>query len=213
MEELARYQALPVDQLRDKVMDELVRQYSLERVDLEDFERRTELVARAQTRGELLVQVADLPPLPAEGAPRPPAPAAGGFREAARGPRAISPSGWSVDPEGGKPSGFDIAIFGGSDYKGPWRAPRQLTSLCVFGGSKVDLRKAIVPADGVTITCACIFGGVDIIVPSDMRVAVHGIGIFGGFDHPHNEPDDPGAPTINIDGIALFGGVSVKVRD
>jgi hypothetical protein len=38
------------------------------------------------------------------------------------------------------------------------------------------------------------------------------MGIFGGFDRPNNEIDDPMAPTVVIEGIALFGGVDVKIK-
>jgi len=204
MNELARFETVPVDELRDQVMDVLVKQYSLERVSLDEFERRTDLVAKAETRGELVAQIRDLPDLPEEG------------REA-RQPRAGSDSSpsaasWRVSSGNPRPSDFSIAIFSGSDYKGVWQAPRSLTSLCIFGGSSIDLRKAVVPRDGVTISCLCLFGGVDVIVPPGMRVLVRGMGIFGGFDRTSNEVDDPYAPTIVVEGLALFGGVSVKVR-
>jgi hypothetical protein len=205
MNDVARYGALPVEELRDKVMDELVRQFSLERVDLDDFERRTDLVSKASTRGELLAQVADLPSLPAEAPPR---------QAPGRASRAYPGQGrWSVDPDGARASDIALAIFGGSDYKGVWRAPRQLSAICVFGGSKIDLREAIVPSEGLTISCLCLFGGVDVVVPPGMRVHVRGMGIFGGFDRTSNEPEDRSAPTVVVDGIALFGGVSVKVRE
>ena len=71
----------------------------------------------------------------------------------------------------------------------------------------------MVPAEGVSINCLCIFGGVDIIVPPGMRLHVRGMGIFGGFDRSENQVDDPTAPTIVVEGIALFGGVSVRIRD
>jgi hypothetical protein len=200
MRDLARYESGPVEALRDRVMDDLVKQYSLERVDLDEFERRTELVSKAATRGELIAQVADLPDLPAEGEKRPEAraPAAG--------------SAWRVNARDPRPSDFAVAIFGGSDYRGVWQAPRALTTLCVFGGSSIDFRKAVVPPEGVTISCLCLFGGVDVIVPPGMRVHVRGIGIFGGFDRTSNEVEDPEAPTIVVEGLALFGGVSVRVR-
>ena len=205
MNDIANYEGLPVAELRDRVMDDLVRQYSLERVSLDEFERRTELVSAATSRGEVLAQVADLPPLPEERPSRPAAPSR---------PRAAAGRGrWRVDPEGSRPSDLSLAIFGGSDYKGVWRAPRQLVSICVFGGSKIDLREAIVPPDGVSISTVCLFGGLDVIVPPGMRVATRGAGIFGGFDRTNSEPDDRDAPTVAIDGIALFGGVSVKVRE
>ena len=93
-----------------------------------------------------------------------------------------------------------------------WQAPRNLTTLCVFGGCNIDFRKAVVPEEGVAISCLCLFGGVDIVVPPGMRVRVRGVGIFGGFDRTANEVDDPYAPTIVVEGLALFGGVSVRVR-
>jgi hypothetical protein len=199
MNDLAQYETIPIEKLRDRVMDDLVKHYSLESVGLEEFERRTELVSKASNRSELIAQVADLPELPAE------------RREA----RASTPSGsatWRVSSANARLNDYAVAIFSGSDFKGVWQAPRNLTALCVFGGSNIDFRKAVVPEEGVTISCLCLFGGVDIVVPPGMRVRVRGIGIFGGFDRTANEVDDPRAPTIVVEGLALFGGVSVRVR-
>jgi hypothetical protein len=208
MNELSRYESVPMEKLRDQVMDDLVRQYSLERVDLNEFERRTDLVSKAATREELVAQVADLPELPAEGRVDREA-----QREAQLGTRAPADgAGWRLNARNPRPSDFAVAIFSGSDYRGVWQAPRALTTLCVFGGSSIDFRKAVVPPEGVTISCLCLFGGVDVIVPPGMRVHVRGVGIFGGFDRTNNEVDDPDAPTIVVEGLALFGGVSVRIR-
>jgi hypothetical protein len=193
-------------------MDNLVRQYSNERIDLDEFERRTELVSKAATRGELFAQVSDLPDLP-DPSDRSELPdrADEGQERREAGPAAGS-AAWSINSHKARPNDFSVAIFGGSDIKGVWQAPRNLNTLCVFGGSSIDLRRAMVPEDGVTISCLCVFGGVDIIVPPGMRVRVRGMGIFGGFDRTDNEVDDPTAPTIVVEGLALFGGVSVRVR-
>jgi hypothetical protein len=200
MNELAQYESVPLEKLRDRVMDDLVKHYSQERVSLEEFERRSELVSKAVTRGELVAQIADLPAIPPGGGER------------ARAPAARDQASWRVDSSGSRPSEVSVAIFGGSDLKGVWRAPRRLTSLSVFGGTNIDLRKAIVPEEGITISCICAFGGADIIVPPGMRVLTRGMGIFGGFDRTNNEVDDPYAPTIVVEGIAVFGGVSVRVK-
>jgi hypothetical protein len=199
MNDSARYESLPIEKLRDRVMDDLVRQYSLERVDLPEFERRSGLVSKAATRDELVAQVSDLPDLP-------------GGRRAERPSAPPGSAGWRIGSENARPSDYAVAIFSGSDFKGVWQAPRSLTALCVFGGSSIDFRRAIVPEEGVAISCLCLFGGVDIIVPPGMRVRVRGVGIFGGFDRTENEVDDPNAPTIVVEGLALFGGVSVRVR-
>ena len=190
MNDMARYEGVPTEELRDSVMDDLVKHYSLERLSLEEFERRTEIVSKAKTRGELLTQVADLP----EAGDRAPRPA------------------YRSDAAAARESEVSVAIFGGSDFRGVWRAPRRLTTLCVFGGTNIDLRKAIIPEDGITISCICAFGGADIVVPPGMRVVARGIGIFGGFDRTNNEIDDPRAPTVFVEGIAVFGGVSVRVK-
>ena len=203
MNDVSRYDSQPIEKLRDRVMDDLVKHYSLERLSLEEFERRTDLVAKAQARSEILDQVSDLPPIAPE-EPR---------QNAARpayqpGPAARCCSGSA----GVRQSDVSVAIFGGSDFRGVWRAPRRLTSLCVFGGSSIDLRKAIVPEEGLNISCICVFGGVDIVVPPGWRLMVRGMGIFGGFDRTNNEVDDPYAPTVVVEGIAVFGGVSVRIK-
>jgi hypothetical protein len=200
MNEVTSYASVPIEKLRDKVMEELVKQYSLERVDLNEFERRTSIVTNATTKDELIAQIADLPDLPEE-------------RREARMPSAKRPGTWRVSSENTRPSDFSVAIFSGSDFKGVWKAPRSLTSLCIFGGSSIDFRKAVVPENGVTISCLCLFGGIDVIVPPGMRVQTRGVGVFGGFDRASNEIDDPYAPTIVVEGLALFGGVSVKIRE
>jgi hypothetical protein len=200
--DLAYYESVPAEKLRDRVMDDLVKHYALERFDLEEFEARTDRVSKAATRSELIAQIADLPPL--EGEER---------SERLHGPAAdrAATSGCSTysDP---KESDFAIAIFGGSDLRGAWRAPRKLSSLCLFGGINIDLRKASIPEGGLAISCACAFGGIDIVVPPGVRLEVRGFGVFGSFDRPHNYVDDPRAPTVVVEGLALFGGVSIKVK-
>jgi hypothetical protein len=198
---VALYDSVPTEQLRERIIDDLVKHYSLESIDLTEFERRTEQASKAASRGELIAQIADLPSIPDERA-----------RGSAPRPRADQ-GGWSVAEKAARQNDFAVAIFGGSDFRGVWRAPRRLSALAVFGGSTIDLRKAIVPAEGMTISCVCAFGGVDVIAPRGLRVQTRGMGIFGGFDRADNEPDDPYAPTIVIEGIAVFGGVSVKIRD
>jgi hypothetical protein len=159
----------------------------------------------AQTKAALIAVVADLPALGgAETLP-------GAAPAKNKGPRPGEQ--WQVSSERVQAEGSAICVFGATDRKGVWRAPRTLDTICVFGGANLDFRKAIVPPEGVTLNCVALFGGVDIIVPPGMRVEVSGMGIMGGFDHTHNEIDDPDAPLIRVEGIAIFGGVSVRVKD
>jgi hypothetical protein len=200
MNDLSHYESMPTEELRDRAMDDLVKHYSLERISLEEFERRSDRISKAGSRGELLAQLADLPPIEAERQPR-------------GSPRGAAATGRYPLYSGARENDFSVAIFGGSDFRGVWRAPKRLSALCLFGGTNIDLRKALIPEEGMSISCACAFGGIDIVVPPGMRLMVRGMGIFGGFDRPRCcEEGNPDAPTVVVEGIALFGGVSVKVR-
>ena len=59
-----------------------------------------------------------------------------------------------------------------------------------------------------------ICGGVEIIVPPGLNVESHGVALLGGFDHVADSvhSPDPHAPTLRITGVALMGGVDVRVR-
>lgn len=128
-----------------------------------------------------------------------------------RAPVAASPAGWKVATETPSDHQAAVAIFGGAERKGVWRAPRHLETFCLFGGAEIDLRKAVVPREGMVIGAFAVFGGVDIIIPPDMRVEVSGMGIFGGFDHKQTDAPES-APLIRIEGLCVFGGASIKIK-
>ena len=92
--------------------------------------------------------------------------------------------------------------FNGENFKGA-----DLTA--VFGGVKCDLRNAIIDSD-VVINASSIFGGIDIYVPSNVKVKVKSNSIFGGVSNKaYNQPEE-NSKTIYINGKALFGGVEIK---
>jgi hypothetical protein len=102
-----------------------------------------------------------------------------------------------------------IAIFGGASRHGRWRVRKNIQSLTLFGGTDLDLRDAIFEAPVVEISGFWCFGGLDIKVPEGIEVRDQTAGIFGGTDiHDVGDPA-PGAPTLVIKGVSLFGGVSV----
>lgn len=103
-----------------------------------------------------------------------------------------------------------VAIFGGVTRRGKWRIRRNSQALAVFGGVDLDLREAIFEHPVVEISGFWCFGGLDIKVPAGMEVRDQVAGIFGGSDVGDLGEPLPGAPTLVIKGLALFGGVSVK---
>jgi Domain of unknown function (DUF1707) len=102
-----------------------------------------------------------------------------------------------------------IAIFGGVTRKGRWRVRKNIQSLTLFGGTDLDLRDAIFEAPMVEISGFWCFGGLDIKVPEGIEVRDQTAGIFGGTDVRDIGDPAPGAPTLVIKGVSLFGGVSV----
>jgi hypothetical protein len=102
-----------------------------------------------------------------------------------------------------------IAIFGGATRTGKWRVRKNIQALALFGGIDLDLRDAIFEAPVVEISGFWCFGGLDIKVPEGIEVRDQTAGIFGGTDVSNIGDPAPGAPTLVIKGLSLFGGVSV----
>ena len=92
---------------------------------------------------------------------------------------------------------FNEEIFTGAD----------LTA--VFGGIKCDLRNAIIESD-IVINASSTFGGIEIYVPSNVKIKIKAVPIFGGVDNKANTKTDENSHTIYINSTALFGGVEIK---
>lgn len=105
-----------------------------------------------------------------------------------------------------------VAFLGGADRRGSWSVPGRLRVTAVMGGVELDFRRAELTAAVTEIRCFALMGGVDIIVPSDLRVECHGTGIMGGFSSTGNPGTGSDGPVLRVTGVALMGGVSVRVR-
>jgi hypothetical protein len=105
-----------------------------------------------------------------------------------------------------------IAIFGGVTRTGRWRVRKKIQAFALFGGMDLDLRDAVFEAPVVEIAGFWCFGGLDMKVPEGIEVRDQTAGIFGGTDVRDIGDPVPGAPTLVIKGVALFGGVSVRGR-
>ena len=92
---------------------------------------------------------------------------------------------------------FDKELFTGAD----------LTA--VFGGVGCDLRNAIIESD-VVINASSIFGGIDILAPSNVKVKTKSTSIFGGVENKSNTNGEENTHTIYVNGTAIFGGVEIK---
>lgn len=99
----------------------------------------------------------------------------------------------------GKEIRLDNEIFHGGDLG------------AVFGGVDLDLRNAIITED-VTINVNAIFGGIDLYVPSNVKVVANDpTTLFGGIDIASSFRGNPGdiAPTVYLKGSCIFGGIDI----
>ena len=100
-----------------------------------------------------------------------------------------------------------VAIFDGIDLKSRATAFRGGSMLAWFGGIAVDLREAALAPDGAALTVHALCGGVAIRVPDGWHVESSAKAFAGGVETRGAADED--APTLTVDGYALFGGIAV----
>jgi hypothetical protein len=58
----------------------------------------------------------------------------------------------------------------------------------------------------------CLFGGIDIFVPENVKVVSKAFCIFGGIDNKAPSTDYIDAPKIYVEGLVLFGALDIKLK-
>ncbi len=102
-----------------------------------------------------------------------------------------------------------VATFSGQDINFNDEKFTGAEASAIFGGVKLDLRKAIIEQDTVINVCA-IFGGVDILVPDNINIKTNSTSIFGGISDKRKNKDKKEAHTIYINATCVFGGTDIK---
>ncbi|MEP6729140.1 MAG: DUF1707 domain-containing protein [bacterium] len=179
---------------RERVAQTLCLHFAADNLDMEELDARLSHVYIARAPAELQSLLSDLPMLDSD--------------KLDPGTALLAPS--AVVP----PRGVIMAFMGGVARKGRWLIPRQLKVWAMMGGAELDLREGKF-APGVTeIDVTVLMGGVEITVPNGVRVEVMGAAFMGGFeaDAGDSEALDPSQPVLRVTGLAIMGGVEVKVR-
>ena len=101
------------------------------------------------------------------------------------------------------------ATFAGQDVKFDGEKFTGADLTAVFGEVKCDLRNAIIESD-VVINASSTFGGIEIYVPSNVKIKIKSMPIFGGVENKANTKVDENSHTIYINSTAIFGGVEIK---
>jgi hypothetical protein len=192
----------PLNHTRQLAIDALCEHFANDALTVEEFESRVDVAHRATSLEELRALLTDLPtsnlPVAPDSAPKP------AVRE-----------GFTVAPRAhAKENGYAIAVMGGTRRRGRWSPARITHAITIMGGAELDFREALLPPGVTEVKVYTVMGGVEIIVPPELTVESHGIGIMGGFEHTGEEyrDYDPEAPVLRISGVAIMGGVDIKVR-
>lgn len=78
-----------------------------------------------------------------------------------------------------------------------------------FGALKLDIRNADI-VDNCVVNTSATFGGVEILVPQNVRVIAKSNSVFGGTSDKSNKSLPADAKTIYINSTNLFGGTDIK---
>ena len=178
-------------------MQDLAEHFAQDRLTLPEYERRVELAYRAPSADALSDLIRDLTPLP----------------PARMAPEAVArQAGATVAPRGSRTKNF-LALMSGIVRRGTWTVPARIRAFACMGGIGLDLREATLTAPVTDIYVFAMMGGVEIIVPPDVRLESDGFAIMGGFEDQLTEPasTDPNVPLVRVHGIAIMGGVEARV--
>ena len=103
------------------------------------------------------------------------------------------------------------AVFSGRDIRVDNSRFNGADLSALFGGIDLNLKNAVIQRN-VTVEVKAVFGGIDILMPSNVRVVVDVTPILGSVENGTRTPlgADENTPTVFIRGTCLFGGVEVK---
>lgn len=214
---------------RERVLAELSEATARGQLDLGEFDERSAVAWAARSHGELAALLEDI-------VADPMAVILGPSRRGSRSPAKRGVDGGTgvvkVDEQGDllpdatagvarvtgeTGSGWSVAVMSGVEKNGEWACGSQHRVVTVMGGGLLDLRDAFFEARETVITVTAVMGGVEILVPEDVRVVEHGFGLMGGFGSARSKaarlrnadlPAD--APVVRVQGLAVMGGVEVK---
>ena len=170
---------------RDQAVERLKNAFAESELEVEELERRLELVESAESIAGVELAVKDLP--------------------------AVSPVQTTALATVSRPDSV-FAMMSGATRSGPFAVPPVLSATAVWGGIKLDFSEADFSGGAHELNCRAIMGGIEILVPAHVRVECTGAALMGSFVNRAVVPESADAPVLRIHGFAVWGGVSVANR-
>ena len=101
------------------------------------------------------------------------------------------------------------SIFAGQNIRFDGEVFEGAELTAVLGGIECDLTKSIIEKD-IVINATAVFGGIDIIAPSNVRIKVKSSSFLGGVSDKKIRNQEENAKTIYVNATCVFGGVDIK---
>lgn len=109
----------------------------------------------------------------------------------------------------------DVAIFSGTKKRINSSSFKGGRMTAIFGGSEVNLTRSRLAPGRNYLNVFFMFGGSEIIVPSDWNVVLEAVPIFGGFSDERYvtqqmQSEEGSDSVLIIKGLVIFGGAEIK---
>ncbi len=186
----------PIEVFRTEVIDQLIMNYSHNKLSYEAFERRLDSAMECKTNKELAELAHDLP-LKVDKA----------YAESKE-----QDLGVNFVPGETEKHDTIVNIFSGSTRSGAWKVAKEINCFSLFSGSDIDFTEAQFTHPVVKVKIFSLFSGDDILVPHNVNVITKVFCVFAGIDNLAPNKSSANAPTIIIEGIAIFSGLDIKIK-
>jgi len=181
---------------REVVIDALSTHFASDALDMDEFEQRLDLAHRATSVAELDALLSDLQPAADE----------------ASGQSLIQPTAARHAPVRTRVRKRVLSVLGSVQRKGTWRVPERLRVFSVMGAVELDFREAQLGPGITEVSVTTVMGAVSIVVPPQLRVECHGVGLLGHFESMETGAGemDLDAPLLRIVGVAVMGALEIS---
>jgi uncharacterized protein DUF1707 len=186
----------PIETVREEIIDQLIMNYSHGELSYQAFERRLDQAMESKSNKALNELVEDLP-LSVDKS----------YVDSKKQEMGINFTAGTTEE-----LDYVINIFSGSDRGGAWKVAKEIRSISIFSGSDLDFTDAQFTQPIVRLKMFSLFSGDNIYVPENINIVTKAFCIFGAIDNKAPSSADRNAPTIIIEGFALFSGIDIKVK-
>lgn len=208
------------EQARERIVRLLTDRYADDTLTVEEFEAELDRMHAITDPAELERMAEGLTSGARPAAPR--AAAAGATPPSVAAPRvpagavpfdATSGLGWqrgALVPARARDEGRMLAIMSSSKRAGPWLVPRYFRAFALMSEAVIDLRDAVLPADGCEIEVGAVMANVKILLPPGVQADVTILAFMGNaHDHTRAEPLGAAAPHVRVTGSSVMAEVQV----